>query len=309
MSYDSWTFVYVADMQPGSPRSFRYRPAFQENWDTAKEQIIQAHPELLLIGGDITRDGNLHDFEFQEMKAQLDAMQIPYHAIAGNMDTGNKHAPAQGPWPERDDKILNITSAQVQHFEKNFGPVWWTTTHKNLRISGLCDMLLGSGLPEEKAQWDWLEAQVKQSRSEYHIWLMHSALFIKDLHEPNWDITQEDEYRPWYFGIDEPHRSRLMEIFKATGTNRVITGHIHCQKEFFTEGIHFDLAPATCFSQMKDFWPDGDTRLGFLKFTVSPEGLQKTFVPLKKESTRTDGYGPGGHPKPEARDYSLAWVK
>ena len=25
----SWTFVHIADMQPGSPRSFRYNP----NWD------------------------------------------------------------------------------------------------------------------------------------------------------------------------------------------------------------------------------------------------------------------------------------
>ena len=309
MSYEPWTLVYVADMQPGSPRSFRYRPALQENWETAKEQIMEIQPELLLIGGDITRDGSLHDFEFQEMKSQLDAMHIPYYAVAGNMDTGNKHAPDQGPASERDDKSLNITSAQIQHFEKHFGPVWWTKTVKNLRVSGLCDMLLGSGLPEEEAQWEWLEAQAKQPHSKYHIWLMHSALFINDLHEPNWDITKEDEYHPWYFGIDEPHRSRLMEIFKATGTNRVITGHIHCQKDFFAEGIHFDLAPATCFSQMKNFWPDGDTRLGFLKFAVTPDGLQKTFVPLKKESTRTDGYGQGGHPKPEARDYALAWEK
>ena len=33
------------------------------------------------------------------------------------------------------------------------------------------------------------------------------------------------------------------------------------------------------------------------------------FIPLETVSKRTDGYGPGGHPKPGVRDYSLAWDK
>ena len=33
-----------------------------------------------------------------------------------------------------------------------------------------------------------------------------------------------------------------------------------------------------------------------------------TFAPLEKVSDQ-EGYGPGGHPAPEARDYSLAWEK
>ena len=57
---DSWTLVYAADMQPGSPRSYRFRPAFAENWQTAREQIGRLAPELLLIGGDLTRDGSVH---------------------------------------------------------------------------------------------------------------------------------------------------------------------------------------------------------------------------------------------------------
>ena len=36
---------------------------------------------------------------------------------------------------------------------------------------------------------------------------MHAALFIDDLHEPNWDVAVDRA--AWYFSIDEPHRSRL----------------------------------------------------------------------------------------------------
>ena len=36
-------------------------------------------------------------------------------------------------------------------------------------------------------------------------------------------------------------------------------------------------------------------------------GMVDTFIPLAQESKSIEGYGPGGHPKPEQRDYSLAW--
>ena len=62
-----WNFVYVADMQPGSPKSFRFKPAWAENWQTARRQIIGLKPEFMLIGGDVTRDYSLA-WEKTEMK-------------------------------------------------------------------------------------------------------------------------------------------------------------------------------------------------------------------------------------------------
>ena len=58
-----------------------------------------------------------------------------------------------------------------------------------------------------------------------------------------------------------------------------------------------------------DRWADGDPTLGFYRFDVTDAGITDTFIPLTRESQSTAGYGPGGHPKPEERDYSLAWEK
>jgi hypothetical protein len=113
---DNWHFVHISDIQPGSPRSFRFNPRYLENWYIAREQIIRLKPELMVIGGDITRDGSVHDFEYEEMKDSLDSMHIPYYAIPGNMDTGNKHTDKQGPKPDRDDIGLNVTSEQLGRF-------------------------------------------------------------------------------------------------------------------------------------------------------------------------------------------------
>lgn len=304
-----WSFIYAADMQPGSPKSFRFRPRDAENWQTARKQImsLSPRPEFLLIGGDITRDGSLHRWELKEMKADFDGMQIPYHVIPGNMDTGNKHTDRQGAISDRDDISLNITAEQLRQFESVFGPSRWSFLHKNVRVSGFCDILLGSGLPEESELWQWLEDQTRLPRAPHHLWLMHYAMFIERPDEPVFDITDPDHYIEWYFCIDQKSRDRLMDVFKAAGATRVITGHIHCRKDHYAAGIHFDLAPATSFAQWEKRWPDGDSTLGFFEYRVDGEGVEKRFIQLEKVSTRNDGYGPGGHPLPKKRDYSLAW--
>ncbi len=305
----SWTFIYAADMQPGSPKSFRFNPAYAENWRAARRQIMAMKPEFLLIGGDVTRDGSIHRWELEDMKADFDGMDIPYHVIPGNMDTGNKHTDRQGAFETRDDLSLNITPEQLWQFEAVFGPSTWTFEHENVRVSGFCDMLLGSGLPEERALWNWLETQADRPRIDHNLWLMHYALFVDAPDEPAFDIADPEQYRDWYFCVDQSARDRFLKLLKKSGATRVITGHIHCRKEHVAQGIHFDLAPATAMGQWANRWPDGDASLGFLEYTVSGNDIEKRFVPLEKVSRRTDGYGPGGHPLPEARDYSMAWEK
>ena len=86
----AWTFLHISDTQPGSPRSFRFNPRYMENWRSAYRQLQHIDADLLLVGGDLTRDGSIHDFELARAKEEFDALPYPYYAIPGNMDTGNK---------------------------------------------------------------------------------------------------------------------------------------------------------------------------------------------------------------------------
>ncbi len=138
--------------------------------------------------------------------------------------------------------------------------------------------------------------------------MMHSALFTERLDEPNYDITDPDQYLNWYFGLDEPHRGRIMEVLKAAGADLLLSGHVHCRKRHEAEGVRFHINPSTAFRQWGNHWPDGDDNLGFIEYTVTQHGIEERFVPLAAESAAS-GYGPGGHPKPEERDYSIAWEK
>lgn len=307
---DTWKFIHVCDTQPGSPRSFRYRPAWIENQQTVYAQIKRLQPELILVGGDLTRDGALHDFELEEAKENLDAMQIPYYAIPGNMDVGNKFTDVQSGQPNRDDIAANVTSENLERFTKYFGKFPWTFVHRNVRFSGVYAAVAGSGLPQEERFWEFMKSLPRQEPADFHVFMMHYALFLDSPDEDSPQITDPLRMHDWYFAISDPHRRRIFDLLKKARVDVVLSGHIHCRRpvqEF--DGIRFYKAAATGFGQWGDKWLDGDTALGFYEFTVSPHGLEEWFVPLEKISTRTDGYGLGGHPRPDQRDYSLAWEK
>jgi DNA repair exonuclease SbcCD nuclease subunit len=301
-----WSFVHVTDTHIGSPKSFRFQPRFNEHWQTARAQIVDLQPELLLHGGDLARDGNIHTYELEAVRDDLQTLPFPFHVVPGNMDTGNKHIYKPSYHTNRDDRALNITSEQLRHFESVFGTSNWSFVHKNVRFSGFCDMILGSGLPEEEPLWQWLQAQADAEPMQYHVWMMHSAPFVERPDEPDWDPGDPHTYHDWYFAPDLAVRSRLMEIFRATDTTLVLSGHVHCRKRHIAEGIQFDINPSTAFGQWGKRWPDGDDSLGFVHYTVSDDGLQCRFVPLSRTSD-AEGYGPGGHPLPHQRDYSIAW--
>ncbi len=305
----NWTFLHATDVHIGSPRSFRFMPAWNENWQQAKKQMLDIPADLILIGGDVARDGNIHHEEMLAARSEFESLPFPYYIAPGNMDAGNKHTDVDGLKPDHQesDTDLNMTSEQLHNYRDIFGEWQWSFVHKNVRFTGFCDMLAGSGLPEEKAFWEWMEAQKDQPRAQFHVWVMHSPLFIDEPNEPNVDITS-DQYLDWYFNVDQPQRGRILEIMKATGANVVISGHVHCRKTHIFNGIRFDIAPSTAFFQLPHRWPDGDTTLGFLRYDVSDEGIACTFVPLEKVS-KLEGYGPGGHPASSARDYSIAWEK
>ncbi len=306
---DRWTFVHVTDIHVGSPKSYRFAPDWAENWQTARRQILEINPDLMLAGGDYTRDGAIHPFELQAVREDFDRLPFPWRAIPGNMDTGNKHATVSSRCQtKRDDRSLNVTSEQMQRFHAIFGESPWSFVHKNVRFTGLYAALAGSGLPEEERLWTFLEALPSLSCPRFHVVVMHYPLFVDSMNEPNYDLHAPEEYYKWYFGIDEPHRSRIFNIFKAANVNLVLSGHIHCRRAQTVEGIRFIKGPSTAMAQAKDFWADGDPTLGFMKLDVGEDHIGETFVPLS-EVSKAVGYGPGGHPLSDQQDYSLAWEK
>jgi len=64
-----WSFAFATDVHIGSPRSFRFQPGWNDNWQTARRQLLELQPDFLLLGGDLARDGIWHRQELEAAKA------------------------------------------------------------------------------------------------------------------------------------------------------------------------------------------------------------------------------------------------
>ena len=308
----SWRFVHITDTHVGSPRSFRYQPRFLDHWETAKRQIQELKPDLVLVGGDITRDGFVHDYEFANSKAGLDSLGIPWHVLPGNMDVGNKVDGRQGLSGKPDrmpDVEMSMTRERLKKWQDYFGPINWTFEHKQVRFSGFCAAVAGSGFPEEEDMWEFLETLPKVGTGQHHVVMTHVPLFVEQPLESTADMTADPfSYQTWYFQINREPRLRMYAELERAGVRTMLSGHIHNRRIDRYKDMTFYKGPATAFGQFQDRWPAGDPTLGFQCFEVDERGLSYRFIPLAEESSR-EGYGPGGHPRHELRDYSLAEEK
>jgi hypothetical protein len=306
----AWSFIHVADMHIGSPRSYRFQPAWNDNWETARRQIVALRPDFLIVGGDITRDGATHVGELEGVKADFERLPFPVHTIPGNHEIGNKYS--------RDSPVA-IQSAYLNRYRSVFGDSRWSFEHRGARFTGFNAFLLGSGLPEEQELRSWLEAlpgRAEQTeRPERsgatvhaipHVWILHPALFADRVDEP--DFNPHTERVPWYFVLDSAERHYVFDVMKRTGATDLITAHIHCRRHVEVDGIRIHFAPSTAFPQWGKRWQDGDETLGFLQFVVEAGTVTPRFVALDSVSKRK-GYGPGGNPPVEGRDYGAAWDK
>ncbi|HHH75415.1 MAG TPA: hypothetical protein ENL03_00145 [Phycisphaerae bacterium] len=310
-----WNFVFTGDIHLSSPRSYRYRPHGNENWDTACGQMIKLNPDLLLNCGDLGFEGWIHSDELVRVKANLDALPFPCHVVAGNICVGNKTARYNSDDAAEnkniDDIGHNVSSRLLAQFESNFGPYNWSFVHKDVRFTGFCEMLVGSQLPEEEQLWKWLEDLKKEPPARFHVCVMHYPLFNETLDEPTYDNRKVEndagdgwydvEYQRWYDNIDNPGRQRIFEALKELNVNIVFSGHVHHNRVRYADGIRFETCTGTAFK--KGCPPDCNSEYGFVNCVVTESGIETTFIPLEKESN-AESRGPGGHEPP--RDYTLA---
>lgn len=309
---DRWRFLHITDTHVGSPRSFRYQPKFLDQWETAKAQIQELEPDLVLVGGDITRDGFVHDFEFENSRDYLKSLGIPWHVVPGNMDVGNKFTERQGnsgkPTRMSDPKMA-MSPENLARWRSYFGPLQWTFLHKDVRFTGFCASVTDSGFAEEAELWNFLEGLGDLPPARHHVVMTHFPLFVEDPLESTADFTADPySYQTWYFQINYAPRMRIYELLEKAGVQTLLSGHIHNRRVDRFREMTFYKGPTTAFSQFEHRWPDGDPTLGFQLFEVSDSGLEYRFIPLRELSDR-EGYGPGGHPREELRDYSIAWEK
>jgi hypothetical protein len=152
----NWTFLHVNDSHMGTPRSFRFRPAINRRWAAIKRQIAAIDAEFLLHGGDLTRDGDIHEFEYQCRRARIWTRcpfpHSPFPATwmwATNTPRQRSQAQVGALGVAWNDPDLNVTAQRLDLFSSYFGPICWTFLYREIRFTGFFAAVAGSGLPHE----------------------------------------------------------------------------------------------------------------------------------------------------------------
>ena len=309
--HEPWTFLHVNDSHMGTARSYRFRPAINKRWAAIREQMSQIDAEFALHGGDLTRDGDIHEFEYEQARDDLDELPFPVHVIPGNMDVGNKHTDRRGTYRPWDDTRIQMTAERLDLFAAYFGPAHWTFLYRGIRFTGMFAAMAGSGLPHEARMWRMLERIPQLPAARHHVAVMHYWPFMESPDEPDWDITNADEYDNWYFSLAKPHRERLLSLLKAAKVDILFCGHVHTGRPVQeVDGLRIFRTPAAGnTAQLSERWPDAETRFGFHRCDVTEAGIDVMFVPGNEQCDEFGTFGPWGHPAPEERDYSIATEK
>lgn len=258
-SDDQLVIAQLSDMHIGLPRA----PEATQNMQRAVEMINDRHPDAVLVTGDIGENPQAWD-EAKSILAGLKCANV--FIIPGNHDD---------------------TANNVERWRKFWGPDYQVFHVKWATIIGLDSQLLGNfdhydslqviplsekGQQESKKMLDWFADQIQQIRSRDD---KNNAVFVMQ-HVP---VSRAGggsfpkDPKP-YWAIQEPYRSREIELLHQLGVKDMFVGHWHIGMNYKADGIQYHVGPATSWSPFSD-------KLGFAMYTIDRSGKVKAeFVDL-----------------------------
>jgi alkaline phosphatase D len=217
-------------------------PEADANWRAVA--AIADRFELVVHAGDLTLDGARHPRDLAHARDLLDALPVPWAAVPGNHDLGDTPSPSGGPV---------ITSERRERWIDGIGPDHWTVEAGEWTLLGINVQLFGSGLPEEREQWAWLQDRLAAHRPVGPVVLV--------THKPLTATDEELVLAPGFRFVAEPARARLGSLLDTVRCPLVLSGHVHQYRILQHAGRRHLWAPTS--------------------WAVLPEALQAT-VGLKK---------------------------
>ncbi len=166
----------------------------------------------------------------QAFHSASDIFDMPYYLVPGNHDIGEKLHSAL---PNINDKV-SITKRAIKKYEQHFGRHRYSFEHEGCLFLVINTMLLNSGLEEEQEQWEWLEKTLHGNGGKRVFVFAHYPLYLSASDEPD-----------FYDNIDEPARSRLIDLLQHYKTEGYYAGHVHNFFYNYLNGMHQFALPST----------------------------------------------------------------
>ncbi len=234
-----FSFAIVADTHLTEDESLSFESSdatgnrLADLYNDLVARVNAMNPAFVVHLGDITDPVPVssHYVDSAEaFHAASQAFSMPYHLVPGNHDIGEKIHPAL---PGIDDNV-SITKRAIDQYEQHFGRQRYSFEHDGCLFLVINTMLINSGLSGEQEQWDWLEQTLSDNQGKRVFIFAHYPLFLSDRNEPD-----------FYDNIDEPGRSKLIDVLKPHQVEGYYAGHVHNYFYTHLNGMHQFVLPST----------------------------------------------------------------
>ena len=292
-----FSFAIIADthVRPEAPSAQPPR----ENRRTAHvvRQLGKRKPDLVLHLGDIVHPLPALD-DYSSAAAAADRMfellDCPLHSTPGNHDIGDKASP----WMP----AKAVQQDWIDSYRRRFGPLFQAFAHADCRFILICSPILGSGLPDEEHQREWLEQELAESQ--------RSRLFLAT-HYPPYLLRPDEPDNYDNIGLQE--REWLLGLMERYNVEALFFGHIHNFLYYRHEETHCYALPSVSFvrrdyaelfrvapDKQEEFGRNDRGRLGYFMVDVFDAGHVvrpiSTDGVTDDESPEVIAWTPGRHP-------------
>ena len=249
------TFIHISDSHIGLPDA-------NQHWETALKIIKARQPDFVLHTGDVTEYG--HQADFEQARADLDGLGIPWRAIPGNHDIGDGPPAGKGPNPDA-----------LKRYDIALGPSRFAYPLGAWTLIGMSGLEFGTGGSAESAAKAWL-IQAMASVSGPIILAFHKPIFVDHIAE----VTESSAAMPAYA------RAHLAVRLRQPNIKLVLSGHRHAHRVIQNDLVCTVWAPAVNGPPETTPPMAGTSALpAMLEFRLSPHGHQHQIVPLHEAKT------------------------
>lgn len=243
----------------------RGKAHFAVNWPPLADWIAAEAPDLVIHTGDISVDGAGEPDDFVYCTEVMANLTAPLLVVPGNHDVGDPFSAAQPASPGR-----------LASWNAYYKTDHWVRDIEGWRLIGFNSMLTSSGLPEELAQLQWIEAQMASADGRRIAWFLHQPLFINDWNEGD----------TGYWTVRTGPRARLKALADKYRLDLVGTGHVHLSHSMRIGATDFVWCPSAAFTvgpQMQEPL-GGEKWLGAVRYDFSRDGVGYELVRLPQLS-------------------------
>lgn len=182
--------------------------ATTENLRAFVDLINAINPTFVVHSGDVAiLDPDQAD-DREAARELLAGIQAPLRVLPGNHDVGER--------PDNAWAGLVVTPERLAAFESTFGPDRWLELVGDWAVIGLNSEIMGSGLAEEEAQWEWLATLPAQIGTRPTLIFSHKPVW-----NPYPEVTEHN------IAIPDESKTRLLTALDGVTLAALGSGHLH----------------------------------------------------------------------------------